>query len=102
MVNLGSNWNHKSRMRETLLRKSYQVPPLSLLIKDHKVMNEEGLPSTRPVVSACRGMNVPLSDLLSEILEPLARDLMNSNKVISSEHLLNMIDSLNKEWEGQQ
>ena len=73
---------------------------MRLLIKDHKKVSREKLPSTRPVVSACKGINVPLNNILSELLEPLAKHLMGSEEVASSEHLLNLVESVNKAWEG--
>ena len=63
-------------------------------------MGSDGFPSTRPVVTACRGMNVPLREVLSEILEPISRGLTVSDEVVSSENLLQMVDSLNRDWEG--
>ena len=56
------------------------------------------LPSTRPVVSACTGVNVPLSELICEIVEPVMRNSLDSAEVISSEHLLHEVDELNKKW----
>ena len=99
LLNLGQNWKHEDRMRESLIHKSHQIPVMSLLVKDHKANGPDGLPSTRPVVGACKGMNVPLSDLLSELLEPIASTLESSGEAISSEHMLNSIDELNrKSW----
>ena len=75
---------------------------MKLLVKDHKKMGEDGLPPTRPVVSASGGMNVAFSNLLSDILEPIARAAKNTGEVISSEHLLNKIEALNKNWEDKE
>ena len=99
MLGLGEFWGHTDRMRETLIQKSQQVPPMCLLIKDHKPLSQSGLPQTRPVVTANLGMNVPLSDILSDLLEPVASAMENSGQVASSEHMLFMIDQLNREWE---
>ena len=46
-------------------------------------------------------MNVPLNDVISEILEPLARSLMESDEVISSEHMLHELDKLNQKWASE-
>ena len=94
MLGIGSNWNHQSRVRESLLQHSCAVPAMSLLIKDHKGLGDDGMPSTRPVVSACQGMNTPLSDVLSEVLEPIVRDLSENAAVLSSENMPNLADEL--------
>ena len=51
------------------------------------------------IQTANLGMNVPLSDILSDLLEPVASAMKDSGQVASSEHMLFMIDQLNKEWE---
>ena len=44
-------------------------------------------------------MNVHLSDLISAILEPLANSIKGSWKLISTEDLLNNIETFNDEIE---
>ena len=71
---------------------------MHLLVKDHKVIKEGQLPPTRPVVAANTGLNVPLSEILCHILEPIVRNAKQSAEVVSSEQLLNLVDQLNAEW----
>ena len=58
MTGLGQELGQVERMRETFLSKSVQVPPMYLMVKDHKVVQPGSLPSTRPVVSGCKSMNL--------------------------------------------
>ena len=44
-------------------------------------------------------MNTPLSNIISEVLEPVTRGLCDSDAVLSSETLLHLVDKVNKEWE---
>ena len=44
MFSVGKYWGHKGRVRETLIRKSCEVPKMTLLIKDHKVVKPGALP----------------------------------------------------------
>ena len=70
---------------------------MSLLIKDHKSWSETSgkeVPS-RPVVSGNKGVNTHLSELVSEVLEPLILEL-RGGEVSSTEEALNLIESLNK------
>ena len=85
-------------MRESFLHNTGQVPKMSLLIKDHKVISPGELPSTRPVVNASQGMNVPLNLILSEILEPIPSEQARDLEVISTEHMIHKYDNLSREW----
>ena len=71
---------------------------MKLLLKDHKPAVNDGLHKTRPVVGANKGMNVPLSDILSDILEPVARGLNINDEVVSSENMMYHLEELNKEF----
>ena len=77
---------------------SWVVPPMNLLIKDHKKLPEDGVPPTRLVVSASRGINVALSNIIRDVLEPMARGIKDSGEVTSMEHYLNEINTLNQDW----
>ena len=102
MTGLGQQLGQVTRMRETLLSKSVQVPPMYLLVKDHKQVPQGSLPPTRPVVSGCKGMNLHLNDIVSDILEPLARNMEENEEFISTEDALALVDSLNKEFKNKE
>ena len=98
IFNVGSDWNHETRHRETKLNKSCAIPVLRLLFKDHKNWKpSDGPPPTRPVCGANTGMNVHFSDLLSMILEPLATSLPGSWEVISTDDYISKCDDYNGE-----
>ena len=42
IFNVGSNWDHNDRIRQSMNDKGEVVAPLYLLIKDHKGWSEEG------------------------------------------------------------
>ena len=87
---IGEGWDHVERMRETMINNSLAVCPLYLLFKDHKGWDQSKgpVPPTRPVASGNRGMNLHLSEILSEILEPVADRVENSCEVISTEDMV--------------
>ena len=72
------------------------------MLKDHKVITPGQLPKTRPIVSSGAGMNCQLSNILSELLEPIAEMSTNSKEVISSEDLLSRVDKINKKLKKRQ
>ena len=73
-----------------------EVPEMSLLIKDHKVWSEKmtKLVPSRPVVSGNKGANTHLSEIVSEILELVVKD-MQSGEVVSTEEALFVFEELN-------
>ena len=87
---LGAEWGQSDRMRETMLNSSLSLCPMYLLYKDHKGWTwEKGpVPPTRPVASGNRGMNIHLSEIISEVLEPVADEMDGKNEVISTEDMV--------------
>ena len=87
---IGEGWDHVERMRETMINNSLAVCPLYLLYKDHKGwdVSKGPVPPTRPVASGNRGMNLHLSEILSDILEPVADGVKDSCEVISTEDMV--------------
>ena len=87
---IGAEWGHTERFRETMLTNSLSVCPLYLLYKDHKGrdLSKGPVPPTRPVASGNRGMNMNMSEILSDILEPIADGVEDSYEVISTEDMV--------------
>ena len=95
---LGNAINTDSaRMGKNIQELSSQIPEMSLLIKDHKEWKEDDnkpIPS-RPVLSGNNCLNTHLSELLSEVLEPITTRIGGA-EVTSSEEAINKITSLNE------
>ena len=102
MFKIGKGWGHTDRVRETMLGEGVAVCPVSLLFKDHKGWKNgsTSVPPTRHVAGGHRGMNLHLSEVLSDILEPLVGTIQEGVEVISTEDLLARVDSLNKDFTG--
>ena len=111
MFNIGGNWDHTDRIRETMLGETLAVCPVSLLFKDHKNWTKDSgsVPPTRHVAGGHKGMNLHLSEIISDILEPLVETL-GGDEVISTEDMLALVDILNTKnngwhpgswWEGK-
>ena len=97
ITNMGLDWKHSARIRETCLNNSCCAAPMYLLVKDHKNVKPGELPPTRPVCSSCGSMGVHLSNILSEILDAIANNMKEKIEVLSTEDLLHKIDEYNKE-----
>ena len=80
-----------------MLSDALAVCPLWLLFKFHKGWNQKSakVAPTRPVAGGNEGMNFPLYEIISWILEPLASTIEGSSEVISGEDLWNRVDGVN-------
>ena len=97
ITNMGADWKHQDRHRETHINNSSSVCPMYLLLKDHKVYNpDDGPPPTRPVCGSVTGMNVHFSNIISDLLEALASAREDTAESISSEDFLSKFDRFNK------
>ena len=73
----------ESRTRNAREMVSTTVPVLSLLAKDHKGLEENGDPKSRPVCGAHKSPNGELSELLSDIVESAVQADGQSKESIS-------------------
>ena len=89
------------RLLRNLQNHCLEVPDMALLIKDHKQWHPtSGKPvPSRPVVSGNRGVNSHLSEILSEVLEPLVLE-MGGGEISSTEEALHVISSTNEKIEN--
>ena len=77
--------------------------PLSLLYKDRKGWSGEmgGCPPTRPVAGGHLGMNLHLSEVVSDLVEPLVDRYIRGRECITIEDMLarfNGMNEDNKNW----
>ena len=97
IFNTGEFWGHQDRIRASSLDKGCQAAPLKLLFKDHKkwdVSSGKPIPS-RPVVNGRAGYNCHLSEILSMILAPVAKNACGS-EIESTGDLLSRIQAINE------
>ena len=100
---LGQNWDQVERVRETVINGSHTVCPMYLLYKDHKGWKWEdgGVPPTRPIASGNQGMNMHLSEIISEIVEPLVDEFEGGFETISTEDMQARfigLNEVNEDW----
>ena len=89
IFNMGEYWGHEDRLRETMLGSGHTVCPVTLLYKDHKGWSKEmgTIPPTRHVAGGHVGMNLYLSEIVSDIVEPLYENVENACEIISTEDM---------------
>ena len=80
------------------VRETMSICPMYLTYKDHKGWSwEKGTPPpTRPIAAGNVGMNLHLSEILSEVTEAVANCWEDSKEVISTEDMIARLHELNK------
>ena len=99
---IGEGWDHVSRVRETMMGEALEVCPVHLLYKDHKgwTRDKGGVPPTRHVAGGNRGMNFHISEIISDILEPMVGRVVGGCEIISTEDGLATFENMNEGLEG--
>ena len=99
---IGSYWGHGSRIRETTMGEGMSTCPLSLLYKDHKGWSPSSgtVPPTRPVIGGHMGINMHLSEIVSDILDPVVSTYVGGKEIISTEDLIARVEILNEKNVG--
>ena len=100
---VGEYWpNNVDRIRETMLGDGLSVCPITLLFKDHKGWkNTQGkVPPTRQVAGGHVGLNMNLSEMVSDILEPMVGTIQGGTEVISTDDMVANVEEVNKGMEG--
>ena len=94
--NLGVKRAHEPRFRESLLGRGHPAE-MTLLIKDHKPRDIDGLPKTRSVVAGNSSNNVGFSEIISEVVESITKARKGKNlSVISSDDILARMVKIDK------
>ena len=102
IFNIGGNWGHEERIRETMMGESMEVCPVQLLYKDHKGWDptKGGIPPTRHVAGGHVGIGLHLSEIVSDLIEPMVGRIEGGREIISGEDLLARVDKINVENRG--
>lgn len=102
ILGIGKAWDHSNRVRETMLGEAMATCPLSLLYKDHRgwTKDQGTVPPTRPIAGGHLGMNLYLSEIVSELVEPLVDTHVGGREVISTKDLIARLVELNKTNQG--
>ena len=96
---IGEAHKHIDRVRSLKITLSLSVAPMYLLFKDHKGWSlETGTPPpSRPVVSAGSGQNDHMSEIISNLLEPVVKTWAGGMEKESTGDVLALIDEINDE-----
>ena len=88
---IGEDWGHQSRHREMRINHSATPSSMYMLIKDHKQGRVRGRPVNGP------GLNTNLSDIISDVVEPIANAMNNDSEMMSTEDMMAHFDKYNEQ-----
>ena len=98
MVRLGEAQGRKNKARcyDNLSSWACDPPVMRCTAKTHKPVGPKGVPKSRPIVGASKGLTTGLGELLSDILEPLAKSNEDPREAQSTEELMRSIQDANR------
>ena len=101
-TDMGGDWKHGERHRDSQIAWSCLVPPMYTVVKDHKSHDPDSNdpPPTQPICGAVNSMNVNLSNILFTFIEAVADEMEEKAEVISTEDALSRIDKYNSSQES--
>ena len=93
-MKISETWNQTDRVQSAVKATNTIVPPLAILLKDHKPGNDKPV---RPLCRSSESPNGPLSNLTAKVMNIVAKELNNDNhtEVKSTEEMCAVLDSVN-------
>ena len=87
-----------------MINSSLALCPMYLTYKDHKGWKGEdnSAPPTRPIAGGNCGMNIHISEVLSEIIEPMVDAYEGGQEIISTEDCkarIEILNGKNEDWD---
>ena len=87
---------NNSRCFNNMSSWAMDAPALRATAKTHKQSGEGGVPKSCSLEGAIKGLTTPLSEMLSDLIEPISRMDHDSNEAQSTEEVLRMIAEANQ------
>ena len=81
---------------------AYDPPVMRCMAKTYKPLGPGGIPKSRPIVGASKGLTTALGELISDILEPLAKAEPDPRETQSTEELMRSIKEANLRMEEKE
>ena len=93
MVNLGAGGGNRNKARcfDNISSFACDPPVLRCVAKIHKLIGGNGVPKSRPIVGATKGLTTALGEMLSDIFEPMTKVEEEGVKAQSTVELLRNI-----------
>ena len=95
VLQLGETWNQTDRVQSAVKSTCTIIPPLAILLKDHKPGDDKPV---RPLCRSSESPNGPLSHLTAKVMNLVAKELnvQVQTEVRSTEEMIAVLDSVNE------
>ena len=95
IMQIGSEWHQDDRVQSAVRATLTNVPPLAILVKDHKPGSDKPV---RPLCRSTESPNGPLSQLTAKVMNIVATELNEhtQTEVKSTEEMCEILDRVNK------
>ena len=95
VLKIGNKWNQQDRVQSAAKSTLSSVPPLAILLKDHKPGPNKPV---RPLCRSSESPNGPLSEITSDVMCLVANELNSRQKteVKSTEEMCAILDNINE------
>ena len=93
-LKISETWNQSDRVQSAVKASNTGVPPLAILLKDHKPGADKPV---RPLCRSAQSPNGPLSQITAEVMNIIASDLnkQTHTEVKSTEEMCAVLDGVN-------
>ena len=97
IFSLGEGPSNRNRARcfDNVTSHACDPPVMRCAAKTHKPVGTNGVPKSRPIVGASQGLTTPIGNLISDVLEPLARVEPEVTEALSTEELIRAVQEAN-------
>ena len=94
LLKIGDKWGHQDRVQSAAKSELSSIPPLAILIKDHKPDVDKPV---RPLCRSAESPNGPLSEITSDVMSIVANELngRQGTEVKSTEEMCAILDNIN-------
>ena len=94
VLRLAETWNQSDRVQSAVKATNSNVPPLAILLKDHKPGEDKPV---RPLCRSTESPNGPLSNLTAQVMNIVASELntVSKTEVKSTEEMCAVLDGVN-------
>ena len=94
ILKISETWNQQDRVQSAVKATNSSVPPLAILLKDHKPGSDKPV---RPLCRSSESPNGPLSQITANVMNIIATELNNvtHTEVKSTEEMCSILDSVN-------
>ena len=94
MVNFGTEGGNRNKARyfDNISSNAYDPPILRCVAKTHEPVGKNGVPKSRPIIRAKKGLTTALDEMISDLVETIARLCLDPTEAQNIEKVMRIIE----------